>query len=236
MHKNLSYETVAYELRLSMEHLISLPDPADREYGEIEDYDLLIYEPTKPQELDNSFLERIIPYNGPEYLNWLGFINRFTNQVDFLRGDLLWPIMSKRMLYVLCSVGDFPHEAIPLRVFDYSLRNELDQLLNSKELPPDICNQDYVALQLLESIDIIDFENSEFEEPDPESILPPKITWLILKEPKEGLPPIFRLARENTTFLYISPAAKEALEESDIRGLEFIAEEGIKAQQVGVAP
>jgi hypothetical protein len=176
-------------------------------------------------------LTNTIPYSGQEPVIWLGFLDRLPHQTDFLNNDLLWPIVSKRMLYVLLSVGNFPHKAIPVKIFDYSLRNELNNYLNREELPPEICNQDYVALQLLERTDAIDFEHSEFEEPIPNSIVPPQITWLILKEPKKGFPPIFRSDKKNTTFLYVSSVAKDALEEAGIRGLEFIPEEGTRAQE-----
>jgi hypothetical protein len=226
------YKTVAYRLRLSLPHLKSLPDPTEREYGEVEDYDVLIYEPNKPEEVDDSFLERIIPYNGPEYLDWLGFLDRLL-QVDFLRGDLLWPLMSKRMLYILCSVGNFPHKAIPLRIFDYDLRNEVNQYLNQENLSSEICNKNFIALQLLEDTDAIDFERSGYEEPIPDSIIAPAINRLILREPPEGFPPIFRLAKEYFPYLHVSLKAKQALEDSGIRGLEFIPEEGITAQEIG---
>jgi hypothetical protein len=227
------YETVAYRLRFSLQHLDSLPDPSEREYGEVEDYDVLIYEPTRPEGIDDSLLERVIPYNGPGYLNWLGFLDRLP-QTDFLRGDLLWPIMSKRMLYILCSVGDFPHKAIPLRIFDYAQRNELEQYLNREGLPSDICNTDYVALQLLEETDVIDFELSEYEDPIPDSILPPTISRLVLREPIEGFPPIFRLAKEYLPYLHVSLKAKQALEDAGIHGLEFVDEEGILDQKTGM--
>jgi hypothetical protein len=132
---DISYKTVAYRLRLSLEHLDSLPETEDREYGEVEDFDALIYKPTAPEGFDSSYLDRVIPYQGPEPLNWLGFLNRL-HQVDLLRGNPSLPIMSKRMLYVLRSVGEFPHKAIPMRIFDYglSLENKLDQYLDKQEL------------------------------------------------------------------------------------------------------
>jgi hypothetical protein len=226
---------VAYELGKNLNHLSSLPKYVERVYGEVEDYDALIYEPCKTREISSGGLVNVTPYNGPEPVIWIGFLDRLPYQTDFLNNDLLWPIVSKRMLYVLLSVGNFPYKAIPVKIFDYSLRNELNEYLNREELSSEICNQSYVALQLLERIDAIDFDNSEFEEPIPDSIVPPKITWLVLKEPQRGFPPIFRLDKKNTTCLYVSPAAKEALEEAEIRGLEFIPEEGIRPQEVSAA-
>jgi hypothetical protein len=223
------YETVAYELRLSLEHLEALPEADDREYGEVEDFDALIYKPTKPEDCDYSSLRRIIPYQVSEPMNWLGFLNRLP-QLDFLRGSPDWPIMSKRMLYVLHSMGDFPHKTIPMRIFDYSLEDKVSDYLNQENLPPEVCNQDYVVLQLLEATDAIDTQLSEYEQFNPSDIIPPGITRLILREPVGGFPPIFRLAKKFSTHIYVSPQAKQALEDADIRGLEFFSEEGVRAK------
>jgi hypothetical protein len=220
-----NYEIVAYELRLSLEHLDSLPEPEEREYGEVESFDALIYEPTKPEDADSSSLRRRIPYEVPEPMNWLGFLDRL-HQVDFLRSDLSWTIMSKRMLYILRSLGNFPHKAIPMRIFDYSLEDKVDNYLKKEYYPPEACNQDYVVLQLLEATDAIDTELSEYGEPG--LIIPAGITWLILREPVGGFPPIFRLDKEFSTSIFVSPQAKQALEDAGIRGLEFFSEEGIR--------
>jgi hypothetical protein len=96
-------------------------------------------------------------------------------------------------------------------------------------IPLGVCNKDYVVLQLLESIDAIDFENSEYEEPIAGSLLSPRINRLVLREPTNGFPPIFRLAKEHTDYLYVSQTAKQALEEAGIKGIRFIPKKGSKA-------
>jgi hypothetical protein len=227
-------EIVAYQLNETFEHLRKLPDPLEREYGEIEDFDVVIYEPMKPRDADSSFLERSLPYNGPEPIIFLGFIKRLPHQSDFLNNDLLWKIISKRALYILRSVGEFAHKAIPLKIFDYQLKDNISSYLDREDLSSEICNEDYVALQLLENLDVVDLENSEFEELDPDDPVPPRITRLVLREPPSGFPPVFRLAQNpnfSTSFLdiYLSKTAKVALEESGIKGVSFISEEGINS-------
>jgi hypothetical protein len=222
-----SYDIVAYQLELSLEHLESLPEPEEREYGEVEDFDALIYKPTQPEGADSTLLDREIPYQGPEPINWLGFLDRF-HQLDFLHSDPSWPIMSKRMLYILCSVGDFPHKVIPIRIFDYSLKDKVDNYLKKEYYPPEVCNQDYVVVQLLEPTDAVDRELSKYEEPDPTSIIPPGITRLILREPIGGFPPFFFID-ELFPYLYVSPQAKQALEDAGIRGLQFFPKKGVRA-------
>jgi hypothetical protein len=229
----ISYKTVAYRLRLSLEHLDSLPEPEDREYGEVEDFDALIYKPTAPEGFDSSYLDRVVPYQGPEPLNWLGFLNRL-HQVDLLRGNPSLPIMSKRMLYVLRSVGDFPHNAIPIRIFDYSLEDKVDKYLKKDYYSPEVCNQDYVVVQLLEPTDAVDTKLSEYEEPDPDSIIPPGITRLILREPVGGFLPLFFID-ELFPYLYVSPQAKQALKDAGIRGLQFFPKKGVRAEGAAIS-
>jgi hypothetical protein len=97
-------------------------------------------------------------------------------------------------------------------------------------------NEDYVAVQLLEHIDVIDLQHSTFETLEPNSIFTPRITRLVLRQPLQGFPPIFRLNRVGEDVsIYVSIEAKEALEEAGIRGLDFIPEEGICAQEVSPA-
>ena len=39
-----------------------------------------------------------------------------TQHSDYPSNDVTWPLMSPRMLEVLCQVGDFPHRRIPVRL------------------------------------------------------------------------------------------------------------------------
>jgi hypothetical protein len=228
------YEVIAYELRKSLEHLNSLSEYSERQYGEIEDLDALIYEPTQTDSIHSDALIDTIPYKGSEPVNFLGFLERLPQKTDFLNNDLLWPIMSRRMLYVLESVGNFPRKIVPIRIFDYSLKAQLDECLENSEIPTHLCNEDYVAVQLLEHLNVIDYEHSVFENLEPNSIFTPRVTRLVLREPEQGFPPIFRLDRVGEDiYLYVSLAAKNALEEAGIRGVDFIEEEGTRAQAVG---
>jgi hypothetical protein len=239
----MSYPVVAYKVSPSPEHLWLLPeDPEDREYGEAENDDALIYKPTRPKGLPWGGIDGLIPYPGLEPIDWVGFLSRFY-QTDYLHNDLRWPLISKRMLYVLRSVGEFPFKAVSTRIYDYGFQ---DQGRNNDEgcttpLAGEF-NEDYVVLQLLEHIDGVDYDHSEFDlNPDPDNllpdlVLPSDILELVLKEPIGGFPPIFRLnrARERSS-LFISPAAKEALEEAGIKGLSFIEYEGTRAQEASTA-
>ena len=137
--------------------------------------------------------------------------------LDYILSNPNLPIMSKRMLSVLESVKDFPHQTIPVTIEDTVLVTDED----GKSRPSGKVNTDYVAVQLLEQLDIFDREKSVYKP----SVLNPdrvgRIRKLVLKVPEEGLPPIFRI-KDNRTYLYVSPEAKTALEEAGITGIRFV--------------
>jgi hypothetical protein len=235
----VSYPIVAYKITPSLDFLDLLAeDPLDRKYGEAEIYNALIYVPTEPKGIPWSGTSGTTPYPGPEPIDFVGFLDERLHQADYLYTDDpdLKPIISKRMLYVLRSVGDFPHKTISTRIYDFGFQNQGRDRFLDHHVPPDgEFTEDYVGLQLLEHVDGIDYDQSEFRfrlNPN----MPPYVTSLILKEPIGGFPPIFRLDRTGEDlFLFVSPTAKEALEESGIKGLDFLEYEGTRAQEVSTA-
>jgi hypothetical protein len=232
----MSYPIVAYKIKPSLDHLDSLPeDIMERKYGAAEDYDALIYKPTQPREVGIGLIENTEPYEVPEPVDWVGFLDR-SHQTDYLYNDLRWPLISKRMLYVLRSVGKFSHKIIATRIYDYGFQ---DQGSNNYEghttSPAGEFNEDYVGLQLLDHVDGIDPDSCVYEDDCP-GILPPSLISWRLKEPIGGFPPIFRLKRSGEDiFLFVSPATKDALEEAGIKGIEFFAKKGTRAEEMSVS-
>jgi hypothetical protein len=228
----MSYPIVAYSLWQSLDHILELPpDPMDREFGEAEDYDALVYKSTRPRDLHWEGMTETMPYPGPEPINFVGFLNRFSRRADFLRTDDFKPVISKRMLYVLRSISEFPHKTIATRIYDYGFQDQGRENYEENTNPPaGDFNEDYVGLQLLEHVDGIDPDSCEYEDDCP-GILPPSLISWTMREPVGGFPPIFRLAKEMTSYLFVSPTAKEALEAAGIRGLGFTEYEGICAQE-----
>ena len=138
--------------------------------------------------------------------------------LDYILTSPDLPIMSKRMLSVLESVKDFPHQVIPVVIRD---TRTILGVVDRPHGRSDRVNTDYVAVQLLEQLDIFDREKSIYE---PSFINSNKVGFvdkLVLKVPEEGLPPIFRIT-DNRTYLYVSPEAKTALEEAGITGIRFV--------------
>jgi hypothetical protein len=234
----MSHPVVAYELSHNLERLDPLPENLmDREYGEVENYDALIYEPTRQRDLPWGGMTGTTPFPGSEPVNFVGFLDRLPHQTDFLSTDYFEPIVSKRMLYVLRSVSDFPCKAISTRIYDYGFQDQGRQNYegSTHSLSGEF-NEDYVGLQLLEHIDGIDPDSCEYEDKYP-GVLPPllKSSWT-MKEPICGFPPIFRLNKAGpSVYLFVSPAAKEALEAAGIKGIRFTEYEGTPAQEASTA-
>lgn len=135
---------------------------------------------------------------------------------DYIINNVHWPIVSKKMLKVLISVGDFPHRAVPIVMLDDSV--DPKERFDAQGKPkPGVANEDYVALHLLTHLDVFDWEESIYQENWISDKLVEDIEKLVIKEPAEGLPPIFRIA-PCFQDLFISHAAKEALEEAGCLG------------------
>ena len=158
----------------------------------------------------------------PEPIDFVGEIrmeglHMNLEKLDYVLTNPDFPVMSKRMLSVLESVKDFPHQILPVIIEDMLTITDS----NGKERKSGKINSDYVAVQFLEQLNIFDRENSIYE---PSFINPNKvghIEKLVLKIPEEGLPPIFRIT-DNCTYMYVSPEAKTALEEAGITGIRFV--------------
>jgi hypothetical protein len=142
------------------------------------------------------------------------------SDTDYPYCSVSWPIMSKRMLNVLLSVKDFPHRTwnVPFVGFP---DNAPEGLLIQDLRDGVHHDNEFFAVQLLEQLDIFDWENSVYRM---HSIFPDeidRIRKLVLKVPEEGLPPIFRL-KVLSGQLYVSPEGRAALEEANIKGVRFV--------------
>jgi hypothetical protein len=123
----MSYPVIAYELSPSLDFVDLLAeDPMDRKYGEAEKYNAWIYVPTEPKGIPWGGTRDTIPYSGPEPIDFVGFLDERLHQTDYLYTDDsdLKPIISKRMLYILRSVGEFPHKVIYTRIYDYGFQGQ----------------------------------------------------------------------------------------------------------------
>ncbi len=141
--------------------------------------------------------------------------------IDYLLPEVDWPIMTRRMLDVLLSVREFAHQVIPLVMHEIPVLSEEVEMEGGPYIRTGKVNHDYVAIQLLEMLDVFDYENSVYE-PHPRVLgrLSGSPKKMVLKEPIRGYPPIFR-TKPLESRLYVSAEARAALEAADIRGLRF---------------
>ena len=133
------------------------------------------------------------------------------------------------MIEVLESVGSFPHRVLSTRIFDGDIGRSLaegnrrfDEQGNFK---PEFYSDDYVLLQITEHLDTMDLDRSVYDYYDPEVNMLAGIDKLVLKDIGQEYPPIFRLA-QCPADLFITDAAKQALEAAGIRGYWLIDYEG----------
>lgn len=132
-----------------------------------------------------------------------------------------YPLVSKRMVEVLKSVGSFPHQAIPVRILDISIACHLNEDSHydvEDNLQPEHYTDDYVLLHLTTHLDAMDLERSEYDDYDAETNSIMFIDKFVFKDIGQELPPIFRLTNSPVD-LFISEAAKEALEAAGMKSL-----------------
>jgi hypothetical protein len=141
------------------------------------------------------------------------------HQTDYPYCKPRWPIMSKRMLDTLLAVGEFPHQAIPVTMVDVEYYGGP---LGEQSAPGERI-ESFVAVQLLEQLDLFDWDRSVYtlKPHRPDRI--DRIKRVVIKELDEGLPPLFRIALAGLrTSLHVSPQGRAALEAADIKGVSFI--------------
>jgi hypothetical protein len=146
-------------------------------------------------------------------------------QTDFPVIHEGWPVMSKRMVEVLESVGSFPHRVIPVRILDGDIGRSLaegnrrfDEQGNFK---PEFYTDNYVLLQLAEHLDAMDLERSVYSRYHSKANMVSGLRKPFFKDIGREYPPIFR-PLHSPTDLFITKKAKQALEASGIQGFRLV--------------
>ena len=197
----------AYELKCNLDRFEG--------YGEGEyEYDAELTENKSGNSIERRLFYKPEPINIDSEIR-LESILSMLEGIDYLYTKPKLPIMSKRMLYVLKAIGDFPHQALPVSIEDAALPE--GQLYGRSGKT----NHNYVAVHILEHLDIFDRENSIYKPSGIGSNRVRVAKKLVLHEPEGGLPPLFKLS-VMPGYLFVSPEAKLALEESGITGIDFI--------------
>jgi hypothetical protein len=196
----------AYRLGCNIDHL-----------GESAEDAWLINYPNAP---DSGMFWRVTdPLDLPKKIEFEA-IGSMLDITDYPYTDVTWPIMSKRMLNTLLSVGSFPHRVYPVVMLN--VEEVYDSTLK-KYIAPRTENNNYVAVHLTEHLDIFDTENSVYQRDsdNPEWILMNSVKWLTIREPETGFPPLFNI-KSASTDIFVSAQARIALETASIQGIDFL--------------
>jgi hypothetical protein len=180
--------------------------PGRENYSEYENFSSFFWEPQPlnfPERIEFECMGSFLLVNDPK-------LKRVT---DYPSNRENWPIMSKRMLNALLSVGNFPHQEIPIVMIDSAVEG-------SKEFDE---NHDFVAIQLLEHLDIFDWEKSIYKRhPRIENCVKfGTLEKLALEFPITGYPPLFRVTTL-PTYLFVSGQGRLALEQALIKGVRLV--------------
>ncbi len=172
---------------------------------------------------DNTVLACISPPLRPDKPVWFDTnVALLEDTPDFPNSTEGWPLMSRRMLDVLLSVGEFSHNAVPVTLIQDTIMPVERRFDEHGQPRPEYSKSDYVAVQLLSYADVFDRENSVFVGLPWNPDVIGNIRKLALSVPPEGLPPLFRIS-EFPVWLFVSPEARAALEAAGIRGPVYSA-------------
>lgn len=203
-----------YRLTWDLDHLPTWDVGLDEEV-----YDAWLIEfPGAPSSV-GDFLPPVDLGELPERIEFQGVFG-YIDLTDYLYTDVMWPIMSRRMLEVLRSVGNFAHRVYPIVITNAE---------EGEERPYDSERHDYVVIQLLESLDAFDRVNSIYQiDPEfPNFLSSHNIEKIVLKRPEGGFPPLFTVARPLPGDLYLSAEAKLALDTVGIKGIDYRPSENL---------
>lgn len=138
-------------------------------------------------------------------------------QLDYPDTNESWPIMSERMRAIVLPQAP-KHRLIRVSFIDDTVIEDEDRFDESGKPRPGVTIEGFAAVQFLEHVDAMDMERSQYT-PDPD--LPGEalqVKTLVFKD--VPLPPIFRLSAY-AMHLFVSADGRRALEEADIKGVEF---------------
>jgi hypothetical protein len=183
------------------------------------EYDAYVVEWPEYREYSTKFMDPDdfdFPDHGVEFHGYESSLS----DTDYPYANVSWPIMSKRMLNTLLNVKEFPHRTWDVPFVGFP--DNAPELMLREGLRGGVRHDnEFVAVQLLEQLDIFDRENSTYKTYTamPDEVM--SIRKLVLKVPEEGLPPVFRL-KVYPVQLYVSPEGRTALEAANIKGVRFV--------------
>lgn len=219
---------IAYQLLQSVSRLGSMPN------GDA--FDLRAFEFPKELELWHTYANK--PLELPETIFFYMNSNlKFIKELDMLYADAGNYIVSQRLIDTLLSVKKFSYRKYKIAILEEGATRfqknpegykSPKPYSNPEEFKKKSLRDDMYIFQPLEILsDIFDWENSVYKQYDydKEINVPSSIREFVLKEPKDGFPPVFRL-KEYPVTLFISAEAREALKNAGIKGTSYLSLKG----------
>ena len=158
-------------------------------------------------------------FNMPKEIYLRANFNVIPNNTDYPITDLTFPIISKKMIDILLSVKKINIKYFQtIMIDDTFLDDYLDE--NGKLNQNIPLNTSFFAIQFLQVEDVFDYSTSIFKPMRSNPELLGIIKKMVLKEPENGFPPLFKI-KESLPNIFVSQEAKEALEEQNIKGCIF---------------
>ena len=197
---------MVYKLLHEYEHLIDM------------DFDAS-FEPFKGDDIIGFNMLGEEEFVMPNVVYFRANFNTIPQNTDFPITDLTFPIISNRMITILENVKPFKKRVLKTIMVDDTY---LGEYLNKKGEVLDGVKIDssYYGVQFLEFTDAFDKNNSIYKPMRSNPDMPGVIKKLVLKEPQNGFPSMFKI-KENLSLTFISEEARIALESNHIKGCVF---------------
>lgn len=195
-----------YELNWERSHLVD----------ENEDCSVVVFEGLEDFRFQLGGIQK---YSSNSKIILQGNFNIIPDKTDFPVVDLGVPLISSKMLSILEEDRQTVfHKVDAIIVDDTYLESLFDEKGHLIESVPK--NIDYKFFQILNYTDAFDKTHSSFKpmRSNPEKI--GIINKLVLREPKNGFPAIFRI-EEKPSMLFINEATKNKFEHNKIKGCSF---------------
>jgi len=154
----------------------------------------------------------------PEELLFLANFNVVKSNSDFPIVNDYMPVMSNKMIDVLKKVDDYQCRIYPAIFIDDTYHEE--KFTNGKLKPEVPIVNNFALVQTLCEIKGFDYDQSIYEPMNEWEKFPTVVSKLVIKEPNNGFPAIFRLV-EKPSAVFVSQKTKIALEAANIKGCVF---------------
>jgi hypothetical protein len=199
-------------------------------------YDLKAFSFSKASELHYTYLARKLDLPEPVFFYMYSKLDYIKN-LDVLYVHNLGYVISERTIQALLSVKSFEYRKYPISILEEGairFQNNPEgykmpePYSNPEEFKKKSLRDDMYIFQTLEILsDVFDWEKSIYQQSEisKRANSPGHVREFVLKEPKGGFPPIFRL-KESPITVFISAKAREALKLAGIKGYGFLSLQG----------